>query len=162
MKKSNKKIITLWSILIFSIALSTTSCRQQQKSCDAENQTELTVANNKFIGVWEFVGIPYFREFGVHLTIYADHYFVYDGGACESSFGAWGNWILNGDTLILNSFEKAYENCELESWHYFTYIRFTNEKFVIIDSILTHIPRIDSPCLLILTNNFFKIAEGIE
>jgi len=186
MKKSNKKIVILWSILFFSITLSTTSCRQQKRTCDAENQIELTDTNNEFIGVWESVGIPYFIEFQAHLTIYSNHYFVFDGGACMSSFASWGSWMLNGDTIILNSFEpeecfyiwdfginctpvddairfqKTYENCEMKSLYFdFTFFRFTNERFVIKDSILTHIPRFDISCTD-MRDIFFKITNNID
>ena len=173
MKKSNKKIVILWSILFFSITLSTTSCRQQKRTCDAENQTELTDANNEFIGAWHSVDNRVY-PFGAILIIDENHTFFYDGGACLWHFLSEGSWTLNGDTLILNSFEpeecfyirrfadyciifvkvndsyvvkreKTSEDCVPN--RVFDYIRFANERFVIKDGMLTHIPNPNALCL---------------
>jgi hypothetical protein len=132
----------------------------------------------KVIGEKEIKGKEYFGEwysvetetpFAAILSIDTNYIFSYDGGACLSSFTSKGNWTLNKDTLILNSFEpeECYyieefgEDCVTvkindtvsysrtncpnpATGNYYTF--FENEKFLIIDSVLVHIRESKENC----------------
>ena len=147
-------------------------CGQSRTSGNKNNHIELIKSDNKFLGKWYSVKRGY--PFSATLEIDSNHYFIYAGGACDSRFGSRGNWQLNFDTLILNSFypKDCYYIFEFgvsraippppDEFGNFpryerltsikdckpdtdsTYFLFINEKFIIEDSVLIHILKPDA------------------
>ena len=78
-------------------------------SCISKNKTaESSVEHfEKYFGVWHSTDRHY--EYSADLKIDSINNFIYEGGACASSFLSKGSWKLNGDTIILNSFQP--EEC---------------------------------------------------
>ena len=154
--------------ILIVLAFIVGGCYRSSTSGSKDNHIELINNDNRFLGKWYSVKRPY--PFGVTLEIDTNYYFIYAGGACDSRFGSKGEWLLNGDTLILNSFEpeKCYftsefgENCTIVTKDFIpelktsikgckpetdtTYYLFTNEKFIIEDSVLTHIQKPNVLC----------------
>ena len=153
----NKKISNFLFVLSFIII---------QSCCNISTQSDMRSENNQYIGEWYSVykGIP----FSATLVIDSNYTFNYEGGACVIRFGSEGYWACNGDTLLLNSYEpeECYylfefdavcmefdindsttylkpqftkEGCTPEN-QWYEYVKFKNVKFLIIDSVLTHIP----------------------
>jgi len=153
------------------------------QSCWNTHQKENTnddLINNEFLGEW--YSVERIIPFGAVLTIDTDYSFIYEGGACLSSFGSKGNWTLNNDTLILNSIEPeecyyisdfggncilitiddttsfkreiSIKDCVPDNIDY-DYIIFKNEKFIIKDSVLTYITQPDTICNI--KNDFIRI-----
>ncbi len=146
-----------------------------QSCCNTANENEsiyanLNINNNDFIGEWYSVKRTY--PFGAILKIDSNFIFTYEGGACVSRFGSNGYWVLDDDTLILNSnkSENCYYlsnfgvNCLTIKTNDSTistretsikgcipefpneYVIFDNEKFIIKDSVLTHIQKLKNLC----------------
>jgi len=158
-------------------------CFLLQSCCNTSTET-LTEQNN-YIGDWRCVKriIPY----SAVLKIDSSYSYTYTGGACLSSFESKGNWTLKDDTLILNSFEPeeccylrefgvncviadlenstipkqktSIEDCQPSNGGDYEYIIFTNEKFIIKDSLLTHIQNPNNICPDI-KDNFTKINSN--
>ena len=157
-------------ILILSIFASIAGgCGQSNTGAKKDNHTD---NDNMFLGKWH--SVERIAPFGATLEIDSNNNFIYAGGACDSRFGSKGDWLLNGDTLILNSFYPkdcyyifefgvgrnmpplndefgnplgyepitSIEDCKpnTDSTYYF----FINEKFIIKDSVLTHIQKPDA------------------
>jgi len=88
--------IVLLGILLFLL----------QNCCNITNQDKtfhdsLSVRSNEFLGEWYSVDREY--PFESILKIESNYNFTYEGAACMSLFFSNGHWILNEDTLILNS-----------------------------------------------------------
>jgi hypothetical protein len=144
-------------------------CNNEKRSKNIYNDLDLN--NNKFLGEWYSVERE--QPFGAVLTINSNYNFTYVGGACVLHFDAKGQWVLQNDTLILNSTdpEKCYyiinfdddcveidpkdlttskswgtsiEGCTPESPD--AYVIFENEKFIIRDSVLMHIQKPNKLC----------------
>ena len=155
------------TILILSIlAFVASSCGRSNKTAETDNYIEVII-DNPFLGKW--YSVERIIPFSATLDIDSNYNFIYEGGACEARFLSKGYWVLNGDTLVLNSFEPedCYYISEFGKNHivipidtfpyfafevrtsiedcipidYYEYIVFTNEKFIIEDSVLTHIRR---------------------
>ena len=155
----NNKIFILSIIVLIA-----GSCGQRRKSNNAELQ---------FLGEWYSVERDY--PFSATLKIDSNHNFIYTGGACILHFRSKGKWRLNGNTLILNSFEPkkccfisefgvncssiilndsipfepsglktSIKDCIPSSID--QYILFNNEKFLIEDSVLTYIQKLNALC----------------
>ena len=94
-------------LLILSIFTFIASYAQSNLDISKDNHTEL-INNNKFIGKW--YAVESIIPGDAILIIDSNYKFLYAGRACIRSFGSIGNWMLNGDTLILNSLmpEKCY------------------------------------------------------
>ncbi len=155
-----------------------------QSSRNAKNDSP-ELSDNVFLGVWQSVERSY--PFGATLKIDSTYYFTYAGGACLYHFESQGEWRLNGDTLILNSFypEKCCYindfgiNCIIVAPDGSTrykpitsmrdctpdseveYILFNNERFVLENSILTHIRKANAPCPDI-KDNFTRQSNTTE
>ena len=128
---------------------------------------------NQFKGRWYSVKrtIPY----SSFLTIDSSYNYEYWGGACMSRFKSKGRCKVNGDTLILNSdsTKECYYLCRFgincirviyDPVHpnQYTprpttqkgcrpissdeYVVFDQEKFILKDSLLIHIPNPENPC----------------
>lgn len=166
------KIIHLKIVCFFALSVFFTSCHNSGKEkgsvdCNAEIE-------KKYIGKWFSVErlIPY----SAVLKVDPDHSFTFEGGACLSSFDSKGSWILHEDTLILTGLEPtecclisnfgidcnridlsdpdsvkikspeiSMEDCVPDDRTY-SYIVFKQEKFLIRDDTLTHIPKIEIIC----------------
>ena len=68
-----------------------------QSCCNKNNDKNVS----NFLGKWHSVERDY--PFSAVLLIDSDYNFRYFGGACVVRFSSNGNWMLNNDTLILNS-----------------------------------------------------------
>jgi len=141
------------------------SCCNNEKGND-NIYDDLDLMNNEFLGEWYAVEgiIP----FSATLVIDSNYTYTYEGGGCLMYLGSEGIWACNGDTLLLNSYEPeecfylqefdeicmefeindsstyrkirtTKEGCTPEKYWY-QYVIFKNVKFLIIDSVLTHIP----------------------
>ena len=153
-------------VLIGVLVLLLQSCCNTNIPSETQNELE----NNYYLGEW--YSVKRITPFGATLRIDSSYTFNYEGGACLMNFGAKGIWNLNGDTLLLNSFEPegcyyllefepdftvinindsifpkpptTKENCTPVIDYY--YIQFRNARFLIIDSVLTHIPKVPKLC----------------
>ena len=172
--KTKKNKILIFSFLVYIVC----GCGQSSTNTKKDNITELRIDDNKFLGKWHSVKRPY--PYGATIEICSNYNFIYIGGACDSRFGSKGDWLLNGDTLILNSFEpeECYfisefgVNCIIVTEDFippelktsirgckpdtdYDYRCFINEKFIIEDSVLIHIRKTIALCPEI-TDNFIK------
>ena len=157
-------------------------CFLLQSCCNTSTET-LTEQNN-YIGDWRCVKRVF--PYNAVLKIDSSYCYTYTGGFCTSWFESKGNWALKDDTLILNSFEPeeccylrefgvnwvivdsesltipkpktSIEDCQPSNRDY-EYIIFTNEKFIIKDSVLTHIKNPNNFCHDI-KDNFTKINSN--
>jgi len=156
--------IVLLGILLLLLQNCSNTINQDKGILDS-----LSVRSNEFLGEWYSVdrATPY----DAVLKIDSNNSFAYEGAACVSRFFSNGHWILNGDTLILNSvipqrcyyLDKFGVGCKIakigEPFEPLaTSIRgcvpstdsvfniFENEKFVIKDSVLMHIPKPNNLC----------------
>lgn len=77
------------------------SCRSSNK--EIVNNDNLI--ESEFIGEWCSVKriIPY----TAYLKIDSSYNFSFEGGTCSMRFYSKGSWILNSDTIILNSFKPT-------------------------------------------------------
>lgn len=153
-------------------------------SCISKNKTAESSEEHfeKYFGVWHSTDRHY--EYSADLKIDSINNFIYEGGACASSFLSKGSWKLNGDTIILNSFqpEECYyvndfgikyivappiigdttkhemrtsiKGCEPKL--YSTYILFNNEKFIIKNDTLVHIAHTKTLFSDIIKEDFIK------
>ena len=153
-RKSLPKNIHLFILLLFLI----------QSCCNTSTHSVIqsAIQNNNYLGEW--YSVERITPFGATLRIDSNYTFNYEGGACVMHFGSKGIWRLNEDTLILNSIEpeECYYLFEFnpvcfdltDSFIYlktrttkeglppinYEYVLFKDVKFLIIDSVLTHIP----------------------
>jgi hypothetical protein len=173
-----KSKILILSIFVFSVS----GCGQTNTSVKKDNHTKFINSDNAFLGEWYSVKRPY--PFGATLEIGLNHNFIYEGGACDYHFMSKGEWLLKDDTLILNSFEPkecyfisefgvkctiitsdftpperktSMKGCKPNTER--EYILFKNEKFIIEDSLLTHIQKTNTFCPGHVKDNFTKKAE---
>ena len=168
-------------ILFFVLAFSFICCQNKNEKIIIKE----IVKENHYLGEWFSVKRVY--PFGAILKIDSNNSFTYKGGACVRHFYSKGSWTLRDDTLILNSYEPegcyslkefvlvggiiinidsngvervqrpvSIEGCEPESEK--DYIIFNQEKLLIIDSILTHIPNPNN-YYIADRNNFTKTKK---
>ena len=155
-----------------------------QSSCISKNNTDKSTQEqiDKYLGVWHSTDRHY--EYSADLKIDSMNNFIYDGGACTWSFLSKGSWKLNGDTIVLNSFEPtecyyvedfgikiiveppiigdttihemrtSIRGCEPQLSS--TYIMFNNEKFIIKNDTLIHIAHKKTLLRDILKEDFIK------
>ncbi len=156
-----------------------------QSSCISKNNTDKSTQEqiDKYLGVWHSTDRHF--EYSTDLKIDSMNNFTYEGGACESSFLSKGSWKLNGDTIVLNSFqpEECYyvqdfgikyideppiiddttthelrtsiKGCKPDKY-YITYFLFNNERFIIKNDTLIHIANTKTPLRDILKEDFIK------
>jgi hypothetical protein len=168
---------TRFLISIGILVLFLQSCCNRNEGYNIQDNSNMN--NNEFLGEW--YSVERMIPFGAVLNIDLNYNFTYEGGACVSRFGSKGQWIIENDTLILNSTypEKCYyiinfyENCviidpddlpiskkaatsikDCTPELLYEYVIFDNEKFIIKDSVLIHIQ--NNQCIE-ATNNFTKI-----
>ena len=156
------KIYSIFLLVLYLFILQ--SCCNNEKGND-NIYDDLDLMNNEFLGEWYAVEGMY--PFGAVLKIDSNFTFNYEGGACKMSFGSKGIWNLIDDTLLLNSYESegCYYLYEFEPEYIvidindsifpkvrttkedcipqlnYSYVLFVNERFIMIDSTLTHIPK---------------------
>ena len=140
----------------------------------ANNKTiseNLTTNHCEFFGEWLSIERDY--PFDATLKIDSNYYFTYEGGACVSRFSSNGYWVLDNDTLILNS-NKPEDCCYLSNFGVncltikindsvilkrgtsikdcvpeqinYEFIFFENEKFIINNGFLMHIQKPNNLC----------------
>jgi len=157
-------------------------CFLLQSCCNTGTETQ--TEQNNYIGDWRCVKRAY--PYNAVLKIDSSYSYTYTGGFCTSWFESKGDWTIKDDTLILNSFEPeecyylrefgvnwvivdlesstipkqktSIEDCK-PSIRDYEYIIFTNEKFIIKDSLLTHIQNPNN-CCLETKDNFTKINSN--
>lgn len=153
-------------------------------SCISKNKTAESSEEHfeKYFGVWHSTDRHY--EYSADLKIDSINNFIYEGGACASSFLSKGSWKLNGDTIILNSFQP--EECYyvndfgikyivappiigdttkhemrtsikgFEPKLHSIYILFNNGKFIIKNDTLVHIAHTKTLFSDIIKEDFIK------
>jgi len=148
------------------------SCCNRNEGYNIQDYSKMN--NNEFLGEW--YSVERITPFEATLRIDSNYTFTYDGGACLIRFGSNGFWTLNEDTLILNSIEpeECYYLFEFDPVCFdindsstylktrttkeglpainYEYVLFKDVKFLIIDSVLTHIPLCPQ-----VRNNFTRI-----
>jgi len=161
-------------ILFLGLIFSFIYCQNFEEEVILEEQ----IKENPYLGIWHSVErvIP----FGAYLKIDSNYNFTYSGGACVARFFSKGSWTITDDTLFLNSFEpeECYYlsefgiNCRSFDDDYQPttsikgckpsdikeYVIFNQEKFIIKDSILTHIQKPNNLCPEI-KDNFNKESD---
>lgn len=151
-------------------------------SCKSNDNNEDSKKINleDYLGVWHSVRQ---LEYGAELEIDFMNGFVFDGGACTSSFLSKGSWTLKDDTIVLNSFQPkefyylqyfgddciappligdtskyvertSVKGCNPE--YHRIYIMFYNERFILRNDTLIHILRTKYRCSDIIKNDFIK------
>ena len=157
--------IVLLGVLFFLLQ----SCNTANKDKSIPN--DLNISNNEFFGEW--YSVKRMIPFEAVLKIDSNYIFTYEGVTCISNFGSNGYWIINDDTLILNSIKpkSCYYldnfgvNCLMTNINDSTmskkvtlikdcipkeidyrYILFENEKFIIKDNALMHIQKPNNFC----------------
>lgn len=175
-----KKLILYNLTIIFIIS----SCISKNNIAESSEEQF-----DKYLGIWHTTFRHY--EYSADLKIDSMNNFIYEGGACESSFLSKGSWKLNGDTIILNSFqpEECYyvndfgikyivappiigdttkhelrtsiKGCEPDLV-YTTYILFNNERFIIKNDTLIHITHTKTHSSDIIKEDFIKQTKDNE
>ena len=172
----NKNELTILVGILFLLLQSCCNHKNESKN----THTNLNMIHNEFLGEW--YSVERMQPFGAVLNIDSTYNFTYEGGACVLRFGSKGQWILQNDTLILNSIESeecyytgnfgedcviididdlsipkkratSIEGCTPELLY--EYIIFDNEKFIIKDSVLIHIQKPIYQCADAM-NNFTR------
>ncbi len=154
-------------------------------SCISKNNIDKSTEKqiDKYFGVWHSTDRHY--EYSADLKIDSMNNFIYEGGACASSFLSKGSWKLNEDTIILNSFQPkecyyvidfgikyivappiigdttkhelrtSIKGCEPDLV-YIAYILFNNERFIIKNDTLIHIAHTKTLSSDIVKEDFIK------
>lgn len=160
-------------------------------SCISKNSVDKSSEEqfDKYLGVWHNTFRHY--EYSADLKIDSMNNFIYEGGACASSFLSKGSWKLNGDTIVLNSFQPkecyyvldfgikyiveppiigdttihelrtSIKGCEPDLY-YITYILFNDERFIIKNDTLIHIAHTKTPSSDIIKEDFIKHTKDNE